>query len=78
MGLAMQRREFIQLIAGAAVGWPVAVQAQQRPKWQIGFLSPNNPNPITAQRMATFSDGISQGGLQEIAKIEMEARFADN
>jgi hypothetical protein len=28
--------------------------------------------------MAAFSDGISQGGLREIAEIEMVARFADN
>jgi putative ABC transport system substrate-binding protein len=73
----MRRREFIQLIASAVAGWPVAVHAQQRPKWRVGFLSPNNPNPVTAQRMAAFSDGI-QGGLREIAEIEIVARFADN
>ena len=28
--------------------------------------------------MAAFSDGIGQGGLREIAEIEMVARFADN
>ena len=74
----MRRREFIQLIAGMAAGWPVAVHAQQRPKWRVGFLNPNSPNPATAQRMAAFSDGIGQGGLREIAQIEMVARFADN
>ena len=74
----MRRREFIQLIAGMAAGCPVAVHAQQRPKWRVGFLSPNRPNPVTAQRMAAFSDGIGQGGLREIAEIEMVARFADN
>ena len=74
----MRRREFIQLIAGMATGCPVAVHAQQRPKWRVGFLSPNRPNPVTAQRMAAFSDGIGQGGLREIAEIEMVARFADN
>ena len=74
----MRRREFIQLIAGMAAGWPVAVHAQQRPKWRVGFLNPNSPNPVTAQRMAAFSDGIGQGGLREIAEIEMVARFADN
>jgi putative ABC transport system substrate-binding protein len=74
----MRRREFIQLIAGMAAGWPVAAHAQQRPKWRVGFLSPSSPNPFTAQVMATFSDAIGQGGLREIAEIEMVARFADN
>jgi putative ABC transport system substrate-binding protein len=74
----MRRREFIQLIAGTAAGWPVAGYPQQRPKLRVGFLNPNSPNPVTAQRMAAFSDGIGQGGLAQIAEIEMVARFADN
>src|ERR1700726_2731999 len=74
----MRRREFIQLIAGTAAGWPVAVHAQQRPKWRVGFLGPSGLSPVTAQRMAAFSDGIGQGGLREVAEIEIVARFADN
>jgi putative ABC transport system substrate-binding protein len=74
----MRRREFIQLIAGTAAGWPVAVHAQQRPKWRVGFLSPSNPTPFNAQARAAFSDGIDQGGLREIAEIEIVARFAEN
>jgi putative ABC transport system substrate-binding protein len=75
----MRRREFIQLVAGSAAGWPVAVRSQQRPKWRVGFLSPINPNnPVTVQRMAAFSSGIGQGGLREIVDIEIVARFADN
>src|SRR4051812_18684823 len=74
----MSRREFIQLIAGTAASWPVAAYPQQRPKMRVGFLNPNTPNPVTAQRMAAFSDGIGQGGLGQIAEIELVARYADN
>jgi putative tryptophan/tyrosine transport system substrate-binding protein len=74
----MRRREFIQLIAGAATGWPVAIHAEQLPKWRVGFLSPGSLNPVTAQRIAAFSDGIRQGGLRQIAEIEIVARYADN
>ena len=77
-GPGMRRRKFLQLIAGTAAGWPVAVHAQQRPKWRVGFLSPSSPNPFYAKTAAAFGDGISQGGLREIAEIEIVARFADN
>ena len=73
----MRRREFITLVGGA-VTWPFAVHAQQRPKWRVGFLSSSTPNPFTVQAMAAFSDGIGQGGLRELAEIEIVARFADN
>src|SRR5437660_8115073 len=74
----MRRREFLQLIAGTAAGWPVAVEAQQRPKWRIGFLSPSAFTPVNAQRMAVFRDGRVPAGLPKLAEIEIVARFADN
>ena len=57
----MRRREFISLLTGAAVGWPVAPNAQQAVKVaRIGYLGQNlGPNPWARE---AFREGLRHLG----------------
>jgi putative tryptophan/tyrosine transport system substrate-binding protein len=61
----MRRREFITLLGGAAVAWPLAARAQQSgPMPAIGFLSPTTPETL-GDRLRGFRQGLKETGFVE-------------
>jgi putative ABC transport system substrate-binding protein len=75
----MRRREFVRLTAGAAMAWPLAARAQQKPMPVIGFLNSGSPNPpgLASPYMAAFGQGLKETGFVDGQNVAIEYRWAE-
>jgi putative tryptophan/tyrosine transport system substrate-binding protein len=73
----MRRREFISLLGGAAVAWPLAARAQQAGKvWRIGMLE-TIPAPANAANIEALRNGLRELGYVEGRNLVIEYQSAD-
>ena len=73
----MRRREFIGVLGGAAVSWPVAARAQHPAMPVIGYLNYGSPESDTF-RLTGLRRGLNETGYIEGRNLMIEYRWAGN
>src|SRR6266436_353151 len=73
----MRRRQFITLLGGAAVAWPLAARAQQPVRLPtIGFMGATTPS-AGGQLLAAFVARLRELGWIDGRNVAIEVRWAE-
>jgi len=70
----MQRREFMTVLGGASVAWPVAARAQQSAMPVVGYLSVGSP---IEHLLGVFKQSMAEAGFVEGRNVVIETPSAD-
>src|SRR5215467_645153 len=75
--MMMKRREFITLLGGGAVAWPLAARAQQQAMPVIGVLSGRSLED-SKEFVAAFGQGLNEASFFEHRNMAIDYRWAEN
>src|SRR5215471_10781689 len=73
--MRMRRREFITMLSGATIAWPLTVRAQQPVMAVVGLLSSAQ---LDDRRIGAIRQGLKDGGYIEGRNLAIKYRSADS
>jgi putative tryptophan/tyrosine transport system substrate-binding protein len=78
LGGDMRRRDFISLVGGSAVAWPLVARAQQPGRMRrIGVLMPfAESDPDAMAQLSGFTQGLAQLGWIDGRNVRMDRRWS--
>ena len=73
----MRRRQFVKVLGGAAVAWPLAAFAQQpERRRRIGVLMGIADDDEAQSRVTSFRDALAKLGWAEGSNLQIEVRWS--
>src|SRR5262245_5430453 len=72
----MRRRDFIKLVVGSGVSWPLTSRAQQTAMPVIGFLNSGSPETFP-RTVSAFLQGLKEAGYVDGQNVVIEYRWAN-
>jgi putative tryptophan/tyrosine transport system substrate-binding protein len=74
LAAGMRRREFMALLGGSAIAWPISARAQQPALPVVGFIQDGS---ATVRHVAAFRKGLNETGYVEGQNVTVEYHWLE-